>query len=192
MGEGPPGDLSATQYYLAQSLDGYIAETDHGLDWLTKYGGESEADVSEATDGSYDAFFAQVGAVAMGSATYEFILAEGSGWPYKDVRSWVFTSKERPVPEGANIRFVDGPVGPAHEEMRTAAGERNVWIVGGGHLASQFADEGLLDELHVTVVPVVLGDGIPTFARRLGGELRLTGTRAFSNGMVELRYRLER
>ena len=128
MGEGPPRALSATQYYLAQSLDGYIAEADHGIDWLTNYGGEADTDASEATDGSYDAFFAQVGAVAMGSATYEFILAEGSGWPYKDVRSWVFTSKERPVPEGADIRFVDGPVGPAHEEMRTAAGERNVWI----------------------------------------------------------------
>lgn len=192
MGERPPGALISTQYYLAQSLDGYIAETDHGLDWLMKYGGESEADVSEATDGAYDAFFAQVGVVAMGSATYEFILAEGSGWPYKGIGSWVFTSKDRPVPAGADIRFVDGPVAPAHEEMRTAAGERNVWIVGGGHLASQFAEEGLLDELHVTVVPVVLGDGIPTFARRLGQELRLAGTRAFSNGMVELRYRLER
>jgi len=192
MGEGPPGALSATQYYLAQSLDGYIAETDHGLDWLTKYDGQSEADVSEVTDGSYDAFYAQVGAIAMGSATYEFILAEGSGWPYEEVPSWVFTSKERPVPDGAEVRFVDGPVGPAHEEMRAAAGDRNVWIVGGGDLASQFADEGLLDELHVTVVPVILGDGIPAFARRLGRKLRLTGTSAFSSGMVQLRYRLAR
>ena len=74
--------------------------------------------------------------------------------------------------------------------MGAAAGERNVWVVGGGDLASQFVDEGLLDELHVTVVPVVLGDGIPTFARRLAGELTLTDSRAFANGMVHLSYSL--
>jgi dihydrofolate reductase len=60
--------------------------------------------------------------------------------------------------------------------------------VGGGDLASQFADEGLLDELLATIVPVALGEGIPTFARRLGQRLRLTGSRSFENGMVELRY----
>ena len=76
--------------------------------------------------------------------------------------------------------------------MRAAAGERNVWIAGGGDLASQFADEGLLDELHVTIVPVVLGDGIPTFARRLPGELQLLDQVAFANGMVHVRYALSR
>lgn len=106
--------------------------------------------------------------------------------------SWVFTSKERPAFEGADIRFAVGPVGPVHDEMRAAAGDRNVWIAGGGHLASQFVDEGLLDELHVTVAPVVLGDGIPTFARRLAGKLELIDSRTFASGMVHLRYSLRR
>jgi dihydrofolate reductase len=181
--------VSATQYYLAQTLDGYIAERDGGLDWLLHFEGGNEVDASEATDGAYDRFIAGVGALAMGSATYEFILAhEPERWPYPGTPSWVFTSRALAVPDGADVRFASGSVRPVHEEMRAAAGERNVWIVGGGHLAMQFADEDLLDELHVTIVPVVLGEGIPTFPGRLRQRLRLTGTRPFRNGMVELRY----
>jgi dihydrofolate reductase len=185
--------VPATQYYVAQSLDGYIAERDGGLEWLMRFGGDSEAGVSEATDGSYDRFYADVGALAMGSATYDFLLAEElERWPYEGKPSWVFTSRELPVPDGADVRFARGSVRAVHDELRAAAGERNVWVVGGGDLAMQFAGEGLLDELLVTVVPVWLGDGIPTFSRRLGDGLRLTGTSRFANGMVELRYELVR
>jgi len=185
--------MGATQYYLAQSLDGYIAESDGGLDWLMGFEGESEVETEVegpmATDGSYERFFEGVGALAMGSATYEFVLAhQRAGWPYEGTPSWVFTSRELPVPEGADVRFASGPVRPVHEEMAAAAGERNIWMMGGGDLAMQFADENLLDELHLTMVPVVLGEGIPTFPRRLRRRLRLTGTRPFGNGMVELRY----
>ncbi|MFN2467163.1 MAG: dihydrofolate reductase family protein [Gaiellaceae bacterium] len=192
--------MSSTQYYVAQTLDGYIADSDGGLDWLQRYDGESTIDASEApgrdrdahpmaTDSAYDRFFAEVGVLAMGSATYEFILAEAhERWPYEGTPSWVFSSRELPVPEGADVRFARGAVQPVHEEMSAAAGERNVWIVGGGDLAMQFADEDMLDELHLTVVPVVLGEGLPTFPRRLRRRLRLAGTRPFRNGMVELRY----
>jgi len=181
--------VGSTQYYVAQSLDGCIAERDGGLDWLLKYDGEAGADAAQATDGEYDRFFAEVGAVVMGSATYEFILAEEQGrWPYEGTPCWVLTSRELPVPDGADVRFASGPVAPVHDQLRAAAGERNVWIVGGGGLASDFAEAGLLDELLLTIVPVVRGDGLPAFARRLGRGLRLTGTRPFSNGMTELRY----
>jgi dihydrofolate reductase len=179
----------ATQYYLAQTLDGYIADPEGGLDWLFNYGGESGLDPSQVTDREYDRFFAGVGALAMGSATYEFILAHEKGeWPYEGLPTWVFTSRALPAPASAEIRWARGPVRPLHEEMRAAAGERNLWMMGGGNLASQFADEGLLDELIITLVPVVLGEGIPTFARRLGDRLRLTAVRPFASGMVELRY----
>jgi len=182
--------VGLTQYYVAQSLDGFIAESDGGLDWLLTYDGDAGPDVSQATEGTYDEFFAQVGAVSMGSATYEFILAEQTGgWPYEGKPCWVFTSRDLPVAEGGDVRFVDGPVGAVHEEMKRSAGEGNLWVVGGGEVASQFADEGLLDQLLVTVVPVLLGAGLPTFARRLEGkQLRLARTRAFANGMTELVY----
>lgn len=77
--------------------------------------------------------------------------------------------------------------------MIAAAGERDLWVVGGGNVASQFADKGLLDELLVTIVPVVLGEGKPLFDRRLpGAPMQLTGTRAFDSGMVEVRYEIRR
>jgi dihydrofolate reductase len=100
----------------------------------------------------------------------------------------VFSSRELAPTEGADLHFVSGPVAPVHAALVVAAGERNAWLVGGGGLAVAFADEGLLDELHLTVVPVVLGSGIPAFAGRLRDSLALAGTRVFRNGMVELRY----
>jgi dihydrofolate reductase len=77
--------------------------------------------------------------------------------------------------------------------MLDAAGGRSLWVVGGGDVASQFADRGLIDELILTVVPVVLGEGKQLFDRRLpGGPMQLLGTRAFDTGMVELRYAMSK
>ena len=80
-----------------------------------------------------------------------------------------------------------------HDEVLAAAGERDVWVVGGGNVASQYVDEGLLDEVLVTVMPVVLGEGKPLFDRRVpGGPMQLVGTRTWDTGMVELRYEIRR
>jgi dihydrofolate reductase len=76
--------------------------------------------------------------------------------------------------------------------MLEAAGGRNVWLVGGGDLAQQFVTQDLLDELIVTIVPVVLGSGLPTFAGRLSQGLRLASVRPYRNGMVELSYEVVR
>ncbi len=180
--------MGSTQYYLAQTLDGYIADPDGGLDWLFGFEGESEVETSGSARADVDRFLAEVGALAMGSATYEILISEESDWPYGDRPTWVFTSRELPVPEGADVRFVSGPVEPVHEEMVAAAGERNVWMLGGGNLATQFADAELLDELHVTIIPVVLGAGLPTFVGRLRQRLRLTEVRPFEGGAAQLRY----
>ncbi|HEV2726887.1 MAG TPA: dihydrofolate reductase family protein, partial [Solirubrobacterales bacterium] len=94
-----------------------------------------------------------------------------------------------PEGEEVDVRVADASVGELYGEMAAAAGDGGLWVVGGGGVASQFADEELLDEVHVTVVPVVLGAGKPLFERPLpSGSMRLTGTRTFRNGMVELRY----
>ena len=98
-----------------------------------------------------------------------------------------------PEGEGVDVRIVNAKVPDLYEEMIAAAGERDLWVVGGGNVASQFADEGLLDEVCLTVVPVVLGEGKPLFDRRLpGGPMQLIATRAFDSGMVELRYEISR
>ena len=190
--------MSRTVYYCAASLDGYIAESDDTLDWLIGYEGSFEGDGLEpgpmAPGGAYERFYANVGALVSGSTTYEFVLEHmgpGGKWPYRGVPYWVLSSRDLPLPPGAeaDVHVGSASVTDLIGELAAAAGERDVWVIGGGNVASQFADEGLLDEVHVTVVPVVLGSGKPLFDRRLpGGPLRLLGTTVFGNGMVELRY----
>ena len=187
--------MRRTQYYCATLLDGYIAEADDTLDWLTKYEGSFEGDDAEPIKGSYERFYEGVGALVMGSATYEFVLRELGEWPYKGKPTWVLTSRDLPGPEGdgVDVRIGSAKVVDIYDEMIGAAGDRDLWVVGGGNVASQFADEGLLDEVLLTVVPVVLGGGKPLFDRRVpGGPIQLTGTRRFDSGMVELRYEIRR
>jgi dihydrofolate reductase len=189
--------MSRTQYYCAASLDGRIAESDNSIDWLTGYRGSYEGGDAEPAPmgegGSYERFYADVGALVSGSTTYEFVLDHAREWPYRGKPYWVLSSRELPTPTGEDdVRVVDAKVSDLYEEMIAAAGERNLWIVGGGNVASQFADAGLLDELILTVVPVVLGQGKPLFDRRIPDAMQLAGTRAHRNGMVELRYEISR
>jgi dihydrofolate reductase len=187
-------------YYCASSLDGFIAEADDSLTWLTGYEGSFEGEGAEsgpmAEGGSYERFYEGVGALVSGSTTYEFILDhEGGEWPYRGKPYWVLSSRDlrMPADEMADVRITHAGVADVHKEMAAAAGEQDLWVVGGGNVASQFADAGLLDELHLTVVPVVLGAGKPLFDRRPpGGPMQLTGTRTFETGMVELRYEFQR
>jgi dihydrofolate reductase len=196
--------VPTTVYYCAGSLDGYIAETDDSLDWLLNYRGSFEHGAGEpdpmSEGGPYEDFYEGVTALVAGSATYEWILdhldvAGGGQWPYRDKPCWVLSSRELRVPEGegVDVRVADASVAELYPEMASAAGDGVLWVLGGGNVASQFADEGLLDEVHLTVVPVVLGAGKPLFERRLpGAPMQLNGTRPFANGMVELRYALRR
>lgn len=180
-----------TQYYTATSLDGFIATEDHSLEWLFPLG--------DINDTSYPAFIANVGALAMGASTYEWMLRHGLGaeggdrrWPY-DQPTWVFTHRDLPGVPGADIRFVRGDVRPVHAAMAEAARGRNVWIVGGGELAGQFHDAGLLDELIVQVGSVTLGAGQPLLPRRITTPpLRLRSVRQVGEGFAELHYDLPR
>ena len=164
--------MSLTQYYTATTLDGFIADPNHSLEWLFTRRREPGGPLT------YDAFIAGVGAIAMGSTTYEWILDhEFAGkdpsewkWPY-EVPCWVFTHRELQVVPDAPISFASGDVATVHAELVAAAGGKNVWIVGGGDLAGQFIDVGLLDEVIVWIASVTLGAGAPLLPRRL--ELRL-------------------
>jgi dihydrofolate reductase len=187
--------MTLVRYYAASTLDGYIAESDDTLDWLLKYEGHFEGADSDVKQAGYEAFYEGIGAMVMGSVTYEWVLAHGGDWPYAGKPTWVLSSREldRPEGEGVDVRIVDAQVPELIEEMRAAAGELDLWIVGGGNVASQFADHGLLDRVEVTVVPVVLGDGKPLFDRRLpGGPMQLLEARTHSSGMVGLTYEIKR
>jgi dihydrofolate reductase len=179
-----------TQYYTATSLDGFIATEDDSLDWLFPLG--------NINDTSYPDFVAQVGALAMGSATYEWILRHaekvaeetGSSWPYSQP-TWVFSHRKLSAIAGADIRFVQGDVRLAHADMVRASGTRNIWIVGGGDLAGQFFDAQLLDEAIIQVASVTLGRGKPLFPRRVTSPpWKLVSVRQVGSGFAELRYEL--
>jgi dihydrofolate reductase len=152
-----------TVYYTATTLDGFIADPADSLDWLFVQ------EIDERGPMNYDEFIARVGAIAMGATTYEWIrawiTAGRDKWTYS-MPAVVFTHRDLPVVEGAELRFTAGDVRAVHAELLAAAGGKDVWVVGGGDLAGQFADAGLLDEIVATIAPVTLGTGRPLFPRR--------------------------
>ena len=174
----------ATIYYTAMSLDGFLADAHNSLDWLFQFKTETN---------TYAPFIANVGALAMGATTYRWLLdyqvqaGEPTAWPYS-MPTWVFTHRRFGVPEGADIRFVQGAVQPVHDQMLEAAGGRDVWVVGGGELAGQFYDSGRLNGLILTIASTTLGAGAPLFPRRTAPPLRLNSVTQFGADFAELRY----
>lgn len=154
----------ATHFYTASSLDGFIATTDHSLDWLFKQDFDFDGPMA------YPAFVERIGGVIMGASTYEWLLGNQGEWDYSQP-TWVFTHRELCVPMNADIRFAQGDVSAVHAAAVSAAQGKDILIVGGGDLAGQFADANLLDELWVQVAPVTLGSGKPLLPRGLQLEL---------------------
>lgn len=174
----------ATYYYTASSLDGFIATAGHSLDWLLKQDFDKDGPMA------YTEFEKGMGALAMGASTYEWVLRNSGDepWMYSQP-TWVFTHRDLTAPDGADIRFARGDVRAVHAEMTAAAGERDLWIVGGGELVGQFADAGLIDEIWVQYAPVTLGSGAPLLPRALDLELlEVARNRNFMCG----RYRVVR
>ena len=181
-----------TQYYTATSIDGYIADENNSLDWLFQFG------EIESMKDDYPRFIEQVGAAAMGSTTYEWVVEHENmidnpeKWPYQ-IPAWVFSSRTLPVVEGADIRFVQGDVAPVHAEMARAAGGKNIWLVGGGDLVGQFHDHGLLDEIILSVAPVTLGSGAPLLPHRITTPpLTLIDVQKYSDVFAVLTYTVQR
>ncbi len=164
--------------YIAMSLDGYIAGEEGELDFLSDFG---EVDLG------YDAFDARIDTVVMGSHTYLQVVNELSPdmWVYAGKSTLVATSQD--LPEDENVEFVkNGIVARVLREQQKPG--KDIWLVGGGVLASEFIERNLIDEYIITVMPVIHGGGIPLF---LGGHeplgLKLVGTKTHGN-VIELNY----
>jgi dihydrofolate reductase len=188
-GTSPPRTCMATVYYTAATLDGFIADETHSLDWLMQFPDESGAS-------DFPVFNARIGALCMGARTYEWMWQHHIGpgapqpmpWPYAQP-TWVFAHRAYDAPPGAAVHFVQGDVRPAHTAMSAAAAGRDLWVVGGGELAAQFHDAGLLDEIIVTIAGVTLGRGMPLFPRRLvTPPLTLKAVRQMGTAFVQLHY----
>ena len=147
-------------YYTASSLDGFVVDEADSLDWLMS------RDVDKDGAFGYEAFAKSVGALVMGSATYEWIVKNEPGdWMYEQP-SWVLTSRLGIVVDGHPVRTFSGDVADVYPTIVEAAGERDVWLVGGGVVAAQFAAAGLIDEMIVTYAPCTLGKGAPVLPTR--------------------------
>lgn len=167
-------------YYVAASADGYIATSDGGIGWLQAFETPGE-------DYGYTAFYASVDVLFMGSRTYRQCQRFGR-WPYADKPVWVFS--ERPLegtPPGVSVT-AQSPAELVHS--LESGWLRRAWLVGGGALAGSFVAAGLVTEYIVSVMPVLLGDGIPLLGgASLKEELELTEARRCANGVMQLRYR---
>jgi len=168
--------------FIAATLDGYIATTDDSLEWLFKAEGEGDNGTSE--------FYDTVDTVIMGRRTYDWLLdQEIEEFPYKDRDCYVYTRSD--MPDNEDVKFINGQTSELIHSLKEKEG-RNIWIMGGGELIHEYLQQGLVDEITVTVAPVILGDGIPLFRRGdYHHELEFKGSREF-NQFVELNYTVKK
>ena len=173
---------------MVASLDGFIARKDGSVDWLETadefVGGET------LSPGSVEAFLATIDCYVMGSRTYETALnfaSKGFGWSYGDKPTFVLTRRELPriretveFYSGDLEQFVNGRLRPRF---------RTIWFVGGGVVCGECVRLGLADEIRYSILPILIGDGIPFFEKlERDVALHLAQVTAYVSGMVELRY----
>jgi dihydrofolate reductase len=171
-----------TTYYVASSLDGYIAKEDGDVSWL------EELNIS-MEDAGYDEFYSTVDALVMGRKTYEMIVSFGQ-WPYGDKPVWVCSSNKITPIEGNNLQ-----AGSTPEEAYKAANEMNIkhlWLVGGGSLASSFLVNNLLTNISLSLMPIILGGGIKLFGDvPTPVNINIESEKTHKSGMVQLEYTIK-
>jgi dihydrofolate reductase len=159
----------ATIYFTASSLDGYIVDEADSLDWLTSRVIDADGPFG------YEAFIKGVGALVMGSKTYEWLVNNQPGdWMYEQP-SWVLTHRPQIIVDGHPVRTFDGEAAELHPTLVSAADGRDVWVMGGGETAAQFVTAGLIDEMIVAYAPCSLGGGSRLLPIRSEWELAESG-----------------
>lgn len=190
--------MTRTIFYTATTINGFLADEQGSLDWLT--GGqpppEAAGEAGESGPGEpppYVTFAEQVGALVEGSTTYQWCVDHGET-DYTGGRfpTFVFTSRSLPAAPGADVRFRSGDVREVYDEIHAAAGGKDIWLVGGGDLAGQFYDAGLLNELQLSIAPVALPGGAALLPRRIeSSSLSLQDVRRFGQ-FAHLTYHVVR
>lgn len=164
--------------YIATSLDGYIATEDHNLDWLFAVEGEGDNGISQ--------FYDTIDTILIGRTTYDWVMKQEKGnFPYKGKECYVFSRTQND--DNEYVKFIHEDVVHFINKLRNKEG-KNIWIVGGGDLLYAFMKEKLVDELIITIAPVILGKGIKLFRNNeFQTHLSLNSIRRF-NQFVELQY----
>jgi dihydrofolate reductase len=177
---------------MAASLDGFIARKDGRVDWLET--SDEFAGGATIEPGFVEAFLKTIDCYVMGSRTYETALrfeAKGMGWSYGDKPTFVLTSRDLPRAR-ASVELHAGDLTElVNGRLRAAFG--SIWVVGGGMVSAECLRLGLADEVRYSILPILIGDGIPFFGTLASDiALHLAEVNAYKNGMVELRYEVRR
>ncbi|MEH1939460.1 MAG: dihydrofolate reductase family protein [Nostoc sp.] len=172
--------MTKVTLYIAASLDGYIARSDGGIDWLSILDTEGE-------DYGYAAFYDSIDAIVLGSKTYEVGLGFDE-WPYPEKKSFVFTHRNLQS-DREDIVFVCDTVKQALANIE-AQGFENIWLVGGGALINSFLQHSLIDEYIISIIPTILGGGIQLFPPPTPEEkLELISSQQYPTGLLQAHYR---
>jgi dihydrofolate reductase len=183
---------SRVTIHMAASLDGFIARKDGRVDWLET---SDEFAGGEGMDPAFvAAFLKTIDCYVMGSRTYETALNfanKGFGWSYGDKPTFVLTRRELPRIHDM-VEFYSGDLARlVNERLRPAF--RSIWFAGGGAVSGECLRRGLADEVRYSILPVLIGEGIPFFDELdRDVALHLTEIKAYKNGMVALRYEVRR
>jgi dihydrofolate reductase len=186
----PATDLTRVTIHMAASLDGFVARKDGRVDWMET--SDEFADGDSIDPEFVEAFLRTIDCYVMGSRTYETALrfeSQGFGWSYGDKPTFVLTSRELPKIRDT-VQFHSGDLAEflnAHLRSRY----RSIWFVGGGAVSGECLRRGLADEVHYSILPILIGDGIRFFdGLDRDVALHLAEVKAYRNGMVDLRYEL--
>lgn len=165
--------------FLASSLDGFIAGPNDELDWLQRHG-------EDGVEDTFSPFFAEIGAMLMGRRTFD-VVSQFDEWPYGDTSVLVATSRSLSTNQ-PNVQAVHGDTRTIVDHAKMKAGTKDVYLDGGQLFRAALA-EGLVDELTLTLVPTLLGDGIPLFGS-VKAELQPESCRNIGGGMIQIRYKI--
>lgn len=169
--------------YIAASLDGHVARPDGSFEWLDFVDRPGE-------DYGYHAFYDSIDAIVMGRGTYD-VCTSFPSWPYPEKPSVVFTHDTSHAPRDG-VEFASGAVTPVLQRLG-GRGHKRVWLAGGGALARTFQAEGVLDEYVVSILPVLIGEGLPLFPSPWREEsLDLVEVTSFESGLVQGTWRSRR
>ena len=176
-----PG-MAKIKLFIAATIDGYIAREDGSLDWLTEFPNPDQLDYG------YSSLLEEVDVLVMGRKTYEEVLGFGIAWPYSNMKSFVVTSQQNYRVKTDNT-FVLDELNERSIEQLKSSGKKHTWLVGGGKLISEFINLHAIDEIILSIIPILLGKGIRLFP----GETRemafdLVKTESFETGIVNLTY----
>ncbi|HOW31697.1 MAG TPA: dihydrofolate reductase family protein [Bacteroidales bacterium] len=168
--------------FIATTLDGFIAREDGSLDWLTGMPNPGQ------TDHGYNEFIQSIDTIVMGRKTYQEVLGFGVPWPYADCMTYVATTNSRfetSTPSTGIIRAINSET---IQQLRLGS-SKNIWLVGGGEIITAFLNEHAIDEMIISVVPIILGKGIRLFAHQPAEtHFELVSSTAFDTGVVNLEY----